>query len=370
MKEKKGPIDFVLFADILILLSIGISMVFSASMPEGEIYYGNPHYFLIRQSIWAVLGIIVMLFTSNIDYRFWRNKNILVFGFFTVVLMLIGVFFFPPVKGARRWLGFGFAKIQPSEIAKIFIVLFLANMIEKKGQDKMKSFFKGLFPGLVIMGIFVGLIIKEPNMSTSVIIATVSLILLFAGGAKIRHMLLLFLSGVVLAIIAIIREPYRMRRFTGFLNPWADKLESGYQAIQSLYALGAGGLFGRGLGLSKQKFYYIPEAQNDFIFAIIGEELGFIATFIIILCFSVLIWRGIRISIKCKDKYGSLVALGITSIIAVQSSVNFLVVSSFMPVTGVTLPLISYGGSSLLFTMAGLGILLNISRYITKDGVD
>ncbi|MCX7694109.1 MAG: putative lipid II flippase FtsW [Caloramator sp.] len=370
MKEKKGPIDFVLFADILILLSVGICMVFSASMLEGEAYYGTPYYYLIRQGIWAVLGIIVMIFTSNIDYRFWRNKNILMFGFFIVVLMLIGVFFFPPVKGARRWLGFGFARIQPSEIAKIFIVLFLANMIEKKGQEKMQRFLTGLIPGILITGIFVGLIIKEPNMSTSVIVATVSLILLFAGGAKFAHMMFLFLLGIGLAVVAIILEPYRMNRLTGFLNPWKDKLGLGYQAIQSLYALGVGGLFGRGLGYSKQKFFYIPEAQNDFIFAIIGEELGFIATFFVILCFSVLIWRGIRIAIKCKDKYGSLVALGITSIIAVQSSVNFLVVSSFMPVTGVTLPLISYGGSSLLFTMAGLGILLNISRYITKDGVD
>ncbi|CDF57829.1 putative lipid II flippase FtsW [Thermobrachium celere] len=370
MKEKRGPIDFVLFADILVLLSIGVCMVFSASMPEGERFYGSPYYYLIRQSIWATLGVIVMLFTSNIDYKFWRNKNILSIGFIVVVLMLIAVFLFPPVKGARRWLGFGFAKIQPSEIAKIFIVLFLSNMIDKKGPEKMKSLTKGLLPGLIVMAIFVGLIIKEPNLSTSVIIATVSMILLFVGGAQIKYMIGLFLLGVAAVAGAILVEPYRLRRLVGFMNPWADKLDTGYQAIQSLYALGSGGLFGRGFGFSMQKFHYIPEAQNDFIFSILGEELGFIGTFFVIICFSILIWRGIRIAINCKDKFGSLVALGITSIIAVQSSVNFLVVSSFMPVTGVTLPLISYGGSSLLFTMAGLGILLNISRYITKDGVD
>lgn len=370
MKEKRGPIDFVLFAVILILLSIGICMVFSASMAEGEKTYGSTYYFLIRQSIWSVLGLIAMLFTASIDYKFWRQKSVLSFGFVIVVLMLIAVFFMPAVKGARRWLGFGFAKIQPSEIAKIFIVLFLANMIDKKGPQKMKTFKHGLLPGLIVMGIFVALIILEPNMSTSVIIASVSLILLFVGGASIKQFILIFLLGVSGAVLAIASAPYRLKRVTAFLDPWSDKLGDGYQAIQSLYALGAGGLLGRGFGFSMQKFYYIPEAQNDFIFAIIGEELGFIATFFIIICFSVLIWRGIKISINCKDKFGSLVALGITSIIAVQSSVNFLVVSSFMPVTGVTLPLISYGGSSLLFTMAGLGILLNISRYTTKDGVD
>ena len=368
--KKKGVIDFPLFIVILILLAIGINMVFSASMYEDSQLYGDSYYHLKKQIVWAGLGIGAMLFMAAMDYRKLRNKKILSVGMIGTLILLVIVLLPTPVSisrnGASRWIGYKAYNIQPSEMAKIAIILYAADYISRKG-ERMKSFSKGVMPILIIAAVYALLIIKEPNMSTCVIIMTVVLIMVFMGGARVSHMLGIFSVGIAGAIVLVKAAPYRMARFLAFLDPWADPLDTGYQAIQSLYALGAGGFFGSGFGQSRQKLYYIPEAQNDFILSIIGEEMGFIGIFIIILLFAILIWRGLRIAINCRDKFGSLVAAGITSLIAVQSSINFLVVASFMPITGVTLPLISYGGSSLVFTMLMMGILLNISRYGQED---
>ena len=366
MKEKKGPIDFPLFIVILILLAIGINMVFSASMFEDRQFYNDSYYHLKRQLIWAGLGIGAMIFTSNFDYRKLKNRKLINFGMVVTIALLVIVLFMPDKNGASSWIGIGSLGVQPSELAKIMIIFYLSDNLSRKG-EKIKSFWQGVLPALIVGGIFAVLIIIEPNMSTAVIVMAVSFLMLFVGGAKISHLLGIAVSGVSLAVLAIAIEPYRMARFTGFINPWADPLDTGYQAIQSLYALGAGGPFGMGFGMSRQKQYYIPEAQTDFIFSIIGEELGFLGVAIVIILFAFLVWRGLKIALNCKDKFGSLLAAGITALIAVQSSINFLVVSSFMPITGVTLPLISYGGSSLLFTMASLGLLLNISRYGNRN---
>jgi cell division protein FtsW len=366
MKNKRAVIDFPLFIVILILLAIGINMVFSASMYEDSQFYSDSYYHLKRQIVWAAMGITAMLFMASIDYRKLKSKRILKLGMIGTFILLILVLLPTPLSisrnGASRWFGYGTYNVQPSEIAKIAIILYTSDYISRKG-ERMKQFFKGVLPILVIAAVYALLIIKEPNMSTCVIIMVVVVLMVFMGGAKVSHMLGIFATGVAGAVVLVKIAPYRMERFLSFLDPWADPLDTGYQAIQSLYALGAGGFFGSGFGQSRQKLYYIPEAQNDFILSIIGEEMGFIGIFIIILLFAILVWRGMRIAINCKDKFGSLVAAGITALIAVQSSINFLVVSSFMPITGVTLPLISYGGSSLLFTMIMLGILLSISRY-------
>lgn len=366
MKNKRGAMDFPLFIVILILLAIGVNMVFSASMYEDSQFYGDSYHHLKRQIVWAAMGITAMLFMASVDYRKLKSKKILSLGMIGTLVLLIIVLLPTPItisrNGARRWIGYGTYNVQPSEIAKIAIILYTSDYISRKG-ERMKQFLKGVLPILLIAAVYALLIIKEPNMSTCVIIMAVVVLMVFMGGAKISHMLGIFAAGVAGAVALVKVAPYRMERFLSFLDPWADPLDTGYQAIQSLYALGAGGLFGSGFGQSRQKLYYIPEAQNDFILSIIGEEMGFIGIFIVILLFAILIWRGMRIAINCRDKFGSLVAAGITALIAVQSSINFLVVSSFMPITGVTLPLISYGGSSLLFTMIMLGILLNISRY-------
>ncbi|SEF77741.1 cell division protein FtsW [Caloramator fervidus] len=361
--SKSKSFDYVLFAVIVILLVIGINMVFSASMYIDKEIYNDGFYHLKRQTVWAILGIVFMFITSKVDYKRYRNRKLIGLAMLITIFLLVIVLALPPVKGARRWIGFGGLGIQPSELSKIVLVVYLSDMLTRKG-EKVKSFLKGVLPVLIISGLFAGLIIIEPNMSTSVIVMATAFSMLFVAGAKISQLSLILFIGCIGGFLLIKSADYRWRRFTAFLNPWADPLGNGYQAIQSLYALGAGGLFGVGFGQSRQKNYYIPEAQNDFIFSIIGEELGFIGVFIIILLFSILIWRGIRIAINCKDKFGTLLATGITSLIAIQSSINLLVVSSSMPVTGVTLPLISYGGSSLLFTLIALGILLNISRDI------
>lgn len=366
MSKKRGPIDFPLFIVIIIILCIGINMVFSASMYQDRQIHNDSYYHLKRQIIWAGLGVIAMIFTSSIDYKKLRNKKIIFTGMIITLALLGVVFLMPPIKGARRWIGIGGASIQPSEIAKLMLIIYLSDNIARKG-EKIKKFMMGVFPVLIISGLFAGLVLLEPNLSTSVIIMTVSLCLLFAGGASMKHLSSIFLAGIAGVLVLIKVEPYRMRRLFAFIDPWADPLDTGYQAIQSLYALGSGGIFGHGFGNSRQKQYYIPEAQNDFIFAILGEELGFFGVMIVVLLFAFLVWRGLKIALNCKDKFGSLLATGITALIAVQSSVNFLVVSSFMPITGVTLPLISYGGSSLLFTMAALGLLLSVSRSPDKQ---
>lgn len=363
MNKKSGSIDFPLFIVILILLTIGINMVFSASMWEDKQLYNNSFYHLKKQIAWAGFGLVAMFFATFFDYKKLRNRKLIFFGMLVTVMLLVVVLFMPAVNGARRWIGVGSLGIQPSEIAKLMIILYASDNITRKG-EKIKTFSKGILPILLVAGLFAALIIKEPNMSTTVIIVSVAFILLFIGGADIKQLALIFILGIAVAVVGIIIEPYRFKRFLAFKNPWADPLGDGYQAIQSLYALGSGGLLGVGLGQSHQKLYYIPEAQNDFIFSIIAEELGFIGVLFIIILFAILIWRGYKIALNCKDKFGSLMAVGITSLIAVQSSINFLVVSSFMPITGVTLPLISYGGSSLIFTMLSLGVLLNISRQI------
>lgn len=365
-ENKRGAIDFPLFLVILILLCIGINMVFSASMYEDRQILNDSYLHLKKQLMWGGIGIVTMLVASGFDYRKLRNRKLIFLGMSVTIVLLVVVLFLPAVKGSSRWIGIGGLGIQPSEVAKMMLILYVADNITRKG-EKIKNFKKGVLPVLAIAGVFAALVLKEPNMSTAVILMTVSICMLYAGGAKIEQLGMIFVVGVAAAVLGIIVEPYRMRRLFAFINPWADPLDTGYQAIQSLYALGAGGPFGDGFGQSRQKMYYIPEAQNDFIFAIIGEELGFLGVLIVILLFAFLIYRGMKIALNARDKFGSLMAAGITALIAIQSSINFLVVSSFMPITGVTLPLISYGGSSLVLTMALLGILLNISRYTNKN---
>lgn len=369
MGKKRGPMDFPLFIIILILMCFGLIMVFSASMVEDVKRYNNIYYHLIKQSIWLVVGIGAMITMLIIPYQKLRNRKFINFGMAITLLLLIVVLFMPAVNGAKRWIGVGTYGIQPSEIAKIMIIIYLADIIARKG-EKIKSFTKGVVPVLLVSGILAVLIIKEPNMSTSMIIMAVAFCMLIVGGSKFSHLFGLVLVGLSGGVALAMSASYRRDRVLSFLNPWKDSLGSGYQVIQSLYALGAGGLFGVGLGQSRQKWYYIPEAQNDFIFAIIGEELGLLGVLFVILLFVLLVWRGMKIALNCEDRFGSLLAVGITALIAVQSSINLLVVSSFMPVTGVPLPLISYGGSSYLFTMAALGLLLNISRSTSGNGVE
>lgn len=364
--KKKYSFDFPLFIIILILLCIGINMVFSASMYEDFYTFNDRYYHLKKQLMWAGLGTIAMLLSANINYNIYKSKKLQISGLFLSIVLLVVVLFLPAVKEVHRWINVGI-NIQPSEIAKIMMIIYIAGNIVRKGDSIKKP---SRYISIILISLVVALLVlKEPNMSTAMIILAITFCMLLVSGTKISYIVMTFLAGVAGGFVLMFTQSYRAGRATNFLNPWKDASGKGFQAIQSLLALGSGNLFGVGLGMSHQKFYYIPEAESDFIFAIIGEELGFIGVIFVIFLFILMTVRGLKIALECKDKFGTLLAVGITSYIAVQASINFLVVSSFMPVTGVPLPLISYGGSSLVITMFALGILLNISRYSPKNEV-
>jgi len=361
--KPKSP-DFILFFTVVALLGLGVVMVYSSSAVSAQVNYDDGYYFLKRQVIWATLGIVAMLFTMSIDYHLWRKlaKPVMLGTLVLLVLVLIPGLG-KVVNGARRWLGFGSFYLQPSEIAKLSMVLFSADSLAKN-QSKLADFVKGLMPQLLALLVVFGLILKEPDLGTALAIAGTIFLLLFTAGARLSHLAYLGSVGVVGIIVAIIVEPYRLKRLLAFSNPWADPLDTGYHIIQSLYAIGSGGLFGVGLGRSREKFLYLPEPHTDFIFAILGEELGFIGTAAVVTLFFLFAWRGLKIAIAAPDIYGSVLATGMTTMIIVQALMNIAVVTASMPVTGIPLPFISFGGSALIFMLAGVGILLNISRYV------
>lgn len=364
MNRPKLP-DFVIFFAIIALLGLGVIMVYSSSAVSAYVNFDDSYYFLKRQLIWASLGVIAMLFTMNIDYHVWRKlaKPILFFTVFLLFLVLVPGLG-KVVNGARRWLGFGSLYLQPSEIAKLSMVLFCATSLARN-QDKITSFTKGIMPHLAILLLIFGLILKEPDLGTALAIGATVFILLFSAGAKVAHLASLTITGVLGIIAAILVEPYRLKRLIAFSDPWADPLNTGYHIIQSLYAIGSGGLFGVGLGRSREKFLYLPEPHTDFIFAILGEELGFIGTVTVIVLFFLFAWRGYKVAISAPDVYGSMLAAGLTTMVTIQALMNIAVVTASMPVTGIPLPFLSFGGSALIFTLAGVGILLNISRYVS-----
>jgi len=361
-KKKMGEIDYGIFYTVALLLTIGVVMVYSASSYYAMFINKDSMYYLKRQLGSAVIGVGAMAFTMCIDYHKLKKYTIAIM--IVSIPLLIAVFFFEGVNGAQRWIYIGPLSFQPSELAKYVVVLFMAMSLEIKGEG-VKSFNTGIVPYLVISGFYAALVLAEKNLSIASVIMIVTFIILFAAGGKIKHLFGIVAPAMVAAVAAFtILEPYRMKRLLNFTNPWKDPIGDGYQLIQSFYALGAGGVTGLGLGQSRQKTLYMPEPHNDFIFSIIGEELGLIGCICIIILFIIFIWRGISVAMKARDSYGTLLAIGITSVIAVQSLINIAVVTGSMPVTGVPLPFISYGGTSLVINMMAIGILLNISRQI------
>jgi cell division protein FtsW len=363
---KKKSSDFTLMLTVLTLVVIGVIMVFSSSHYFALSKMGDSYHFFKKELIWAGLGFLGMLVTMNIDYRKYKKIAFLGYLFSLVLLILVLTPMGIEYNGAKRWLGVGGFTIMPGEVSKLCAILFVALLLSRQPK-KINNFFKGVIPCLVIIGIYGLLILKQPNLSTAVTIAFIIISMMFVAGMRWAHLMMIGISGIGLLIVMIIIEPYRMRRLTSFLDPFTDPQGSGYQVIQSLLALGSGGLFGVGLGKSIQKYLYIPEPQNDFIFAIIGEELGFIGCVTVIILFLLLIWRGIRIAINAPDLFGCLIATGITTMVGVQAIINIAVATSSMPVTGIPLPFISWGGNSLALFMAAMGVLLNISRYSQLD---
>lgn len=365
-KINMKSIDYALLCALLLLLFIGVVMVYSSSsyyaLYQKDVY--NTDYYFIKEITWVIVGTIGMAITMSIDYHIYKKFTpwlVLI----TLALLIIVLFAGADINGAVRWIRLGPLSFQPSELAKYVLVLYLALLIDKR-KNKIKKFGEGTIFYLCIAAVFAVLILLEKNLSITAIIMMVAFIMILVGGAKISHLLSLIPVGIAAGLALIFTQSYRLDRLTSFLNPWADPSGDSYQLIQSLYALGSGGIFGVGLGNSRQKALFMPEPHNDFIFSIIGEELGLIGCIIIISIFMFIVIRGTTIAVKARDNYGFLLAIGIISVIAIQAIINIAVVSGSMPVTGVPMPFISYGGTSLVFNLGAMGILLNISRQ-SKD---
>ncbi len=362
VKIRSNP-DWLIVMATLAILGIGVVMVYSASAVLAFREMGDWYFYAKRQLFFAILGIIAMYFTMNIDYWVWKKWAKI--GLYLCFLLLI-IILIPGVGltrgGATSWLGVGAFSIQPSEFMKLGIIVFLAKMFSEK-QEQITSFKSGLIPPLSIVGLAFGFIMLQPDLGTGTVLVGTSVLMIYTAGAKMKHLLSLMMVGVIGFVGLIAAAPYRIQRILGFLDPWQDPLGTGYQLIQSLYAIGPGGLMGLGLGMSRQKHLYVPEPQTDFIFAILAEELGFIGGATVLLLFTLLMWRGFRTAITAPDLFGSFLAVGIIGMIGIQVIINIGVVTGMFPVTGITLPLLSYGGSSLTITLTAIGILLNVSRY-------
>lgn len=363
----------------LLLVGFGIVMVFSSSSSitlVNENFDSDPMYFTKRQIIFGLLGLVGMFVTMNIPYE--KYKKLFVPVFILAIILLLIVPFAESINGASSWLKLGSLGIQPTELAKITTILYLSALISKKG-ERFRDLRTGYIPVMVIVGFIAGLIMLQPDLGSCLILVATAGLIIFAGGANLKHILgsialLVLGASMVLGVGALwskINPPdpaaasggdYRMGRIQAFLDPWQDTQGIGYNLIQSMTAIGHGGVTGTGFGQGIQKLHYLPNAYNDFIFSVIGEEFGFIGTLIFLLFYIYFIWRGLLVSLRCQSTYGTLVGVGIMGLIAIQAFVNIGGVTNTIPVTGVTLPFISYGGSSLLVTMVSMGIVLSISR--------
>ena len=361
-----NPIDFTLVITILLLLSIGLIMVLSASSPSALAEDGNSYSYFSKQLIFAVLGIIAMLFISKVDYRFYQKfyKHAWVIAFVLLALVLVAG---RTINGAKRWIYVtDTLSVQPSEIVKILMIIFYAGILVKN-RDELSKYGKGFIKHMLFLAPIIILLLLEPHFSASIVIIGICSIMMIMAWCKFWHFLATGgLVGIPAAIFLIVKEPYRLQRVITFLDPWKDATGDGWQVIQSLYAIGSGGLFGAGLGESKQKYLYIPEPHNDFIFSILGEELGFIGCAIVIILFAILIWRGILIAMKAPDMFGSLLAIGITALVAIQVVINIAVVTSSMPATGMPLPFFSYRWYCIIYITVWDGNLIKYIKSICK----
>ena len=358
--------DKVLFTATLLLVCASIVMVYSASALVALERYQQPYLFVTRQVMWAVLGLALLAVAMRVDYRTYRNDTFVWALLGVVVVMLIGVLFSAPINGTRRWFGFGGLGIQPSELAKIACVLFTALILERR-MHRIDELSYSLLPIGIVVGVLVGLILLQPDFGTAMSLLLIVAAMVFAAGLNYRYLVGTVLVTLPAVYLVLVSAPYRRRRLLAFWDPWADPLGDGFQIIQSLIAVGTGGVFGRGLMAGVQKLFYLPEPHTDFIFAVIGEELGLIGTTGVLACFSLIAWRGLRIVLRAQDSFGSFVALGLTSMIVVQAFVNMSVVLGLLPTKGIPLPLVSAGGSSLLISLLGMGVLLNISQHESAE---
>lgn len=370
-----NPVDFTLVITVLLLLSIGLVMVLSASSPTSLQEYGNSYKYFIRQLIFAVIGLFGMYFVSKIDYRIYQRFYKQAW-WLSAILLIAVLLFGHESHNAKRWIDLGFTTFQPSEIVKFLMIVFYAGVLVENRND-LGKFWKGLVKHALYLVPIIVLLLLEPHVSTSMVIIITCCVMMIMAGCKFWQFLLSGITAVgavgsVATVLYFVNDWFRGRfqyvvtRVITFTDPWKDATGDGWQVIQSLYAIGSGGLFGAGLGESKQKYLYLPEPHNDFIFSVLAEELGFVGCLVVFILFAIFIWRGVLIAMKAPDMFGSLVAIGITTLVGIQVIINVAVVTSSMPATGMQLPFFSYGGTALFILLCEVGVLLSISRAGSK----
>jgi len=364
---RKLKSDKLLFIATLLLVCTSVVMVYSASVVIA-LDKQQPYLFLFKQATWALLGLCLMPIVMRIDYRTYRQPAIIWTGLGIAALALIAVLFGRPVKGATRWLGVGPLGVQPSELAKIAVILFTAALLERR-MDRIDEASYSLLPIGVVVGAIVGLILIEPDLGTAVSVLMIAAVMVFAAGINYRYIVALFLTSLPALYVLLMTSDYRRRRVTAFLDPWSDPLGSGFQIIQSMIAVGTGGVFGRGLMAGVQKLYFLPEPHNDFIYSVIAEELGLIGATVVLVCFCLITWRGLRTAMRAPDRFGAFLAIGLTTMVAFQAFFNISVVLGLLPTKGIPLPFVSAGGSSLLINMIGMAMLLNVSQHASPSHV-
>lgn len=360
---QKKHFDYVLFISVIIISALGIVMIYSASSIWADFKFGDSFKYVKHQSLFWFLGILIMILSTKIDIKFLKEKANFIIGICFLLLVLVLIPGIGSVRnGSRSWFGFGGLGIQPSEFAKIGLIIFVAKYLSRN-QKNMKDVKKGALPIFIVIGVFFLLIMLEPDFGTAMVITLTLICLIFVSGLKISFFVKIGIIGIIGIVALIIAAPYRMARIISFLNPWSDPLGAGYQIIQSLYAIGPGGLLGQGFMNSRQKHFYLPEPQTDFIFSIISEEFGFLGVVVVCSFFLFIFVRMQKIAMQSHDLFKKYLVFGLAFGILIQACLNLAVVVGLIPVTGVTLPFFSYGGSSLLVSMMSVGLILNISRH-------
>jgi cell division protein FtsW len=359
---RKLKSDRMLFTATLLLVCTSIVMVYSASAVLALERFQQPYLFVIRQAMWTVLGLAALWVAMRVDYRAYRNDAFIWALLGVVAVTLVGVLFSAPVNGTRRWFGVGGLGIQPSELAKLACVFFTALVLDRR-MHRIDELSYSLLPVGIVVGAMMALILLQPDFGTAMSLVLIVAAMIFAAGLHYRYVVGTLLVMLPALYLVLVSAPYRRRRLMAFWDPWADPLGDGFQIIQSMIAVGTGGLLGRGLMGGVQKLFYLPEPHTDFIYAVIGEELGLIGASATLVCFCLIAWRGLRITVRAQDMFGAFLALGITTMIVVQAFVNMSVVLGLMPTKGIPLPLVSAGGSSLVISLIGMGVLLNISQH-------
>jgi cell division protein FtsW len=359
---KKLRMDWWLFGIALALALFGVVMIYSASAMIAMRESSNQYSYVSKQIIFMLIGVVIMLVISQIHHR-WLEKEWVVIAALTItILMLLAVFAFPPVNGARRWIKLAGLTFQPSEVAKLTLSLFLAFFLTRN-EETVTSFRQTILPCLVVFGVLAAIILAQKDLGTVIVMASIFTVVYFAAGARLLHIAAVFGGLVAVGIGALVFEPYRVQRMITYLDPWKDAGGSGYQVTQSLMAVGSGGFFGEGFAQGQQKLFYLPFPYSDFIFAVVAEELGLVGALLVVAAFGFLLWRGARAALLAPERFGKLLGIGIITGIIVQAFFNISVVLGILPTKGIPLPFISYGGSSILMTLIAVGVLLSISQH-------